>query len=242
MNVSAFIRSYAKDREWLSLCLRAVEKHGKQFSEVIVAIPETDEIHFREFDFRDAMHTLVPVLAPNPYIDQQICKVHADEYCKGDFIMHFDSDCIATKEINLPDFFIQDSWDIEWDKVLPKLAFRKWEDAGTAETWRLVTRGVLKQEPPFETMPCHPFVYHRSTHELFRRHVADLHGGDFIKYASRLAHFSEFNAIGNFALLYTPDAYRFVRATGEGDGYPRPFRQFWSHSPDELRQAQELLK
>lgn len=149
-----------------------------------------------------------------------ITKCLADDYCIGDYVMHFDSDCIATRDIELSEFFTHEGQ--------PKLLFRRWQDAGEAETWRLPTRGVIGQEPPFEAMCAHPFLYHRSTHELFRRHVEDVHQKDFVKYASRLAQFSEFNAIGNFALLFTPDAYRFVRA-GANDGYPRPFKQFWSH-------------
>jgi hypothetical protein len=220
MKTSAFIRSYAGDIQWLKYCLKALEKRGKQFGEIIVAIPETDEHAFRNFDFGPAMHVIVPVLSPAPYVDQQICKVHADDYCKGDFVVHFDSDCIATRDVNVSDFFNAEG--------MPKLLFRRWEDSGSAaDAWRLVTKSVLAQEPPFETMATHPTVLHRSTHELFRRHIGDIHGGDFIKYVSRLSAFSEFNALGNFALLYTPDAYRFVRA-GDNDGYPRPFKQFWS--------------
>jgi hypothetical protein len=231
MNVSAFIRSYRKDFPWLRLCLQALQTRGQQFSEIVVAVPQED---FKERPRTEGVvfAAITPTTA-NGYIDQQITKCHADQYCNGDFIMHFDSDCIATHEINLREFFSLDR--------LPRLLFRKWQDAGTAETWRLVTRGVLKQEPPFETMASHPFVYHRSTHELFRRHVADLHGGDFVKYASRLAQFSEFNAIGNFCLLYTPEAYQFVRA-GADDGFPRPFRQHWSHDREQLAKVESLLQ
>lgn len=232
MNVSAFIRSYRKDFAWLRLCLMALNKYGGQFSEVVIVIPGDDyeqliaQVHGIALDHHLPIR-YVPIVpqAVSGYIDQQITKCHADQYCKGDFIMHFDSDCIAEAGINMPDFFAAGR---------PKLLFRKWQDAGTAETWRLVTKGVLKQEPPFETMASHPFLYHRSTHELFRRHVGELHGGDFVKYASRLAQFSEFNALGNFALLFTPDAYSFVRA-GDGDGWPRPFKQYWSHGSHDMR-------
>lgn len=231
--VSAFIRSYSKDFNWLQYCLDSLAIRGKEFHEIVVAVPANDyekALEFLELGFADLIG--VDTHTNNGYIDQQICKCRAEIYCEGDFIMHFDSDCMATREIELEPFFDGDG--------LPKLLFRRWGEAGDADAWRLVTRGVLKQEPPFETMPAMPFLYHRSTHELFRRHVAELHGGDFIKYASRLAQFSEFNAMGNFALLCTPDAYKFVRA-GKDDGYPRPFKQHWSHAAMREEEMKAIL-
>lgn len=240
MNVSAFIRTYKRDFPWLRYCLRSLALRGQQFSEIVVACPEQDFAELCQIQKPGrAKYISITPHCHSGYIDQQITKCHADEYCAGDFIMHFDSDCIATKDIELDTFFFWDQ--LQGFERLPKLLFRRWQEAGTAEAWRLVTRGVLGQEPPFETMPSHPFLYHRSTHELFRRHVADVHGKDFIKYVSRLAQFSEFNAIGNFALLFTPDAYRFVRA-GANDGYPRPFRQFWSHDRPNRDEIEAILK
>lgn len=246
MNVSAFIRSYRKDFPWLRYCLLSLMKRGQEFSEIVVAVPEEDleallnTCLTGELDPYEVQANRIKVVSITPYtvngyIDQQITKCHADEYCKGDFVVHFDSDCIATREVNISALFDTGG--------TPKLLFRKWEDAGTAaDAWRLVTKSVLGQDPPFETMASHPFIFHRSTHELFRRHIASIHGGDFVKYVSRLSAFSEFNAIGNFALLFTPDAYRFVRASGEGDGYPRPFRQHWSHDRINHAEMQALLQ
>jgi hypothetical protein len=73
-------------------------------------------------------------------------------------------------------------------------------------------------------------MYHRSTHELLRRHIEQVHGLSFRQWSHQVRELSEFNALGNFAHLFTPDAYHFVRAIGPGaDSYPRPFRQFYSH-------------
>lgn len=233
MTVSAFIRSFKGDKHWLEYCLRALQLRGGDFSEVVIAIPEGDKPEFRSFDFRGYMVEWVKELMPTvPYISQQLTKCSADEHCHGDFIMHFDSDCIATEEIHLHNFFKGGQ---------PKLLFRQWCDAGTAQSWRTVTKSVLLRDPCFETMASHPFIYHRSTHELFRRCVSDLHGRDFVSYVSRLSSFSEFNAIGNFCHAHTPDAYRFVRCGSAADDYPRPFKQFWSRGRFDREELEALL-
>lgn len=239
MKVSAFIRTYRNDFGWLEYCLRSLKKYGGAFCEVVVACPAKDlnEMVSRFDVRRDLPPNLkligVPEFTVNGYIDQQITKCHADEFCEGDFIMHLDSDCMATEPIKFEPFF---------SDGLPKLLFRKWEDAGGAQVWKPITKSVLIREPLFETMPAMPFLYHRSTHELFRRHITDIHGRDFVKYASRLAQFSEFNAIGNFCLMFCPDAYRFIRAGGAGDTFPRPFKQHWSRGRMNRDEMEAILK
>lgn len=222
-NVSAFIRSYRGDIPWLKYCLRALRERGNQFSQIVLCVPYEEHHEFlpvlKETDTkgRVELRTCEPI-ASDGYIDQQITKCHADMHCRCDFIMHFDSDCIALREIELSEFFAAGR---------PKLLFRRWYDSGTAIVWEKITSYVLKAPAAFETMASHPFIYHRSTHELFRRHIRATHKMEFIEFMQRQKEFSEFNAIGNFCHQATPDAYYFIRA-GADDGFPRPFRQFWS--------------
>ncbi len=232
MNVSAFIRTFEGDFEWLEYCLRSLEKYGSQLLEVVVTVPASQFHSLTRRDLRRAIYQGVPVVCGNDYIDQQRSKSRADEYCKGDFILHLDSDCVAFKELDLAEFF---------EGGLPKLLFRKWEDAGSANVWQPITKGVLRRVPQFETMATHPTIYHRSTHELFRRHIEELHGLPFDDFMASQQSFSEFNAIGNFCHLYTPDAYRFVRC-GPADGYPRPLKQHWSRGDIPRAQIEEMLK
>lgn len=234
MKVSAFIRSYRKDFEWLRYCLLSLKRHGSQFHEIVVAVPA-----------QEAPALLVPphlgvrVVKLQPkhqrgYIDQQHSKCTADLHCSGDYIMHFDSDCVAKQTINLPDFFVGDR---------PKLLFRPWAEAGDAICWRAITHQALRREPLFETMPAMPFLYPAKAHKAFRTYIQWLYQTDFDAWFAQLPEFSEFNALGNFCHQLLPDAFHFVRATGESDGYPRPFAQFWSHSKidENLQQLEALI-
>lgn len=234
MNVSAFIRSYRGDFHWLEYCLRALSIRGRQFREIVIAVPvdEAQEAESRFCHFPIRLVAVIEHVPHNPYVSQQVTKSFADKLCESDFVMHFDSDCIALGEINLPDFFVNGR---------PKLLFRNWQDAGTGIAWQQPTREVLKAEPSFEMMCSHPFIYHRSSHELFRRHLSSIHHCDFIKYVAERHSFSEFNAIGNFCHLYTPDAYHFVRAGGLHDDFPRPFKQFWSKGEFNQAELEKLM-
>ncbi len=240
MNVSAFIRSYRGDAQWLYYCLRSLQKHGQQLSEVVVALPESDRDMARELSDLGARFVFWQPVTVNGYIDQQICKMHADQFCKGDFILHLDSDCMLDSELWVDHFFMEDQ--SREFHPRPKLLIRRWEDAGDAQCWRPFTRTTLGVEPSFETMCSLPIIYHRSSHELFRNYVKQIHGRSFIEYVARLKDFSEFNAIGNFCHLFTPDAYHFIRATGPGDGYPRTLRQFWSRGAMKQQEMEDLLK
>lgn len=235
MKVSAFIRSYMGDMGWLEYCLRSLKLRGGQFNEIVVVVPMSAYstllalihkvgITVRAFHVRDDLG--------NSYIVQQFDKMNADQFCTGDFIAHADSDCVATEEINIEDFFVAGR---------PKLLFRRWDDVGGAIMWKAPTQSALGVEPRFETMATHPGIYHRSSHELLRRHIEQVHGKSFADYMASVSKFSEFNAIGNFCHQFTPDAYHFVRA-GANDGYPRPLKQFWSHGPIDHAEMERLLK
>lgn len=232
MKVSAFVRSYAKDFPWLDYALRSLRLRGGQFHEIVLAIPFLDAKHLGSVNLVGVkVVEIKPTCAP-PYVDQQASKIWADKYCSGDYIFHLDSDCMATEEINLADFFFEGK---------PKQLFRKWENAGGAIIWRPVTKAVLKQDPPYECMPAMPFLYHRSTHELFRNQMERNHGYKFRDWIGSIEQLSEFNAIGNYCHLYTPEEYHFIEATGPGDGYPRPIRQFWSHAPINHAEMEPIL-
>lgn len=218
MDTSILIRTYARDGKWLRYCLRGLRKFARGFREIVVVSPDNIE----GVDFAGARFMNCPALAPADYIGQQITKTNADKYCHGDYILHMDSDCIAQNEFAADDFTRDGQ---------PYLLFRKWADVGDAQCWREPTKQAIGAEPCFEFMAAMPIIYHRSTHELFRAHVAALHGKPCDDYIAAQERFSEFNALGNYAHQHTPDAYRFIRATGPADGFPRPLKQYWSHAP-----------
>ena len=93
MKVSIFIRTYSKDLVWLDYALRSIHKHAKGFYEIVVCIP-IDQVHL--LSHLTAERVVTCPVYPNDYIGQQISKLNAHKYCKGDYILFTDSDCIFT--------------------------------------------------------------------------------------------------------------------------------------------------
>lgn len=224
--MSIFIRTYAGDAQWLEYCLLSLGLYAQHFEEVVIAVPGGEDYE-----------KIAPIVASAPivngnlialeddlrlekgYIDQQFTKLCADIYCRGNYIMHIDSDCIAQKIFNPGQFL---------DGNRPYLLIRKWEDAGTAATWRKPTEKCLETPSHFETMCALPIVHNRAIYHLLRQRIEEIYPVDFLTYMRGRDTFSEFNVLGNFALHYLPDWYSFVRA-GVEDGFPRPLKQYWSH-------------
>lgn len=229
MKVSGYCRSYRGDFNWLEYSLKSLAIHGGELMEWVIEVP----IHDLEDCKKLVADTLFPTnwrakvigcgeVGKTGYEAQQTSKLMADLVCSGEYIMFYDSDCIATKPIGVPAFFIGDR---------PKLLFSHWHEAGTASVWAPITKEVLKQDPMGEFMRCHPTVYRRRTLSQFRNRIEGIHGKDFLSFMAAQDQFSEFNAVGNFIHWFCPEDYALVRA-GENDGYPRPFKQFWSKRED----------
>ena len=77
--VFIFIRSYKNDIEWLKYCLRSIEKFVTGHAGVVVVVPEQDVPLFKAAGI-DAQTT--PEADPGRgYLNQQLTKIHADEFC-----------------------------------------------------------------------------------------------------------------------------------------------------------------
>lgn len=226
MTTSIFIRTYAKDREWLSYCLRSLEVHAKGFREIIVAVPNADKSAFDGFDFRNAVR--VPVNDPDcpPYVAQQVCKLEADLHCDADFIMFLDSDCVAYRDFTPEEFFSFSG------TPKPIQLIRHWAGLGKdAVRWRDATKQLVGFEPTFEHMATLPLVYDRHTLRLFRDYLAETHKKilwEYVKHPHTHS-MSEFNGLGAFAHRFTPQLYDWRTADPATDAYPRPLHQHWSH-------------
>lgn len=220
MTTSMFIRSYRGDREWLTYCLRALEKRASGFLETVVVLPVGDELHFGGYDFRGARVEWVNDIACDGYLAQQACKLEADLVCRGDVVMFFDSDCIAHTPFRPEQFTVG-------GKV--RQLVRYWDSVGDAKMWEPVVEDALGEKPKFEFMATHPLVYWRDSIRQCREFLDGRHGSmrDYVK-GRPAKHFSEFNVLGAFCHLYEPHRYDWRLADPAADGYPRPFKQFWS--------------
>ena len=225
MRVEILILSYAPDAGWLTYCLRSLQKYASGFSRIAVVYPDRDDEVMRSLCER---YGATPVPHDEPpralgHLAQNLAKCRADLYCpEASHVVHIDSDCVLTGPTKAEDFFVDGK---------PVLYKRTWQDAADAIVWRGPTRDALGWEPAWETMPSIPLVFDRRVYAGLRHHVETVHRMEFSKYVFACKPtfpygFSEFNALGNFAVEKMPDLCHIVHAPP----YPtRPIRQLWSH-------------
>jgi len=203
MTCDIFYRSYVGDFHWLALSLLSVKKYAHGFSKVRVAVPANDiglmpkcdgEIHLISPEHKDG------------YMDQQITKLHADEFCNSEYVLHMDSDCILTKDVSPLDLFLDGK---------PVLLREKCQSP-----WMHYSAIDLGWYDEYEYMRRLPICYPRWMYKPFRDFILKTHGMSVGKYiCSRNGHeFSEFNNFGQWAYKYYQDAFTWLE--------PREFPAF----------------
>lgn len=227
MTTSIFIRSYAKDKQWLFYCLRSLAKYAHGFSEIVVAIPRLEESLFEGFEWHGARRLLVNVPDCTGYVAQMVTKMEADLHTDADFIMFIDSDCVAHKTFSPEDFFCESG-----NQVKPIQLIRHWAGfKDESKKWRAATEKFIGFDPVFEHMATLPLIYDRNSLKLFRDYLAETHHKVLWEYVKNPAthSMSEFNGLGAFAHRFTPQLYDWRVADPATDGYPRPLHQHWSY-------------
>lgn len=237
MKVDIFIRTYEKDLEALSYCLRSIEKFCKGFRHVIITIPAKDR-HLLGYDPRYKVHA-VPHYH-NDYLGQQATKLYADVYTDADLVMFLDSDCIVTKPIT-PSSFMK--------KGKPfQLKTKYSEMSGDVLNWQGITSRALGFTPEYEYMRRHPLMY-------WKEHFSQLRNAMQVKHNTKLEtyvmsqpnnSFSEFNVLGAFCERYYPNMYEFQDTQ---EGIPEALVwQYWSHDfrtenrEGIIKKIEEILK
>lgn len=221
MTTSIFIRSYRGDRFWLDYCLRSLKKFAHGFKETVVVLPKGDELHFEGTNFHGARVVWWDDLPGDGYLGQQHCKLHADTMVDSDYIFFVDSDCFAEGKVH-PAMYRHGNKPIQ--------LIRHWEHVGEAQMWKPITEKAVKFEPRFEHMAFVPLLYWRKTVEECRKYMEGVHEKTLGKYIQGVGQrdFSEFNALGSFALAFQPHLYEWRLADPANDGVTRVVKQYWS--------------
>jgi hypothetical protein len=143
-------------------------------------------------------------------------RLSAFKYTDAEVLIYVDSDHVFTRDIDF-----QSDPGICIDK--PAIWWRTWEEAGIAKCWLPAATETLGYRPKVCTM-CHsPQVHLASVMRKFWEFI----GGE--KRFWTLHDFTDWDAIGNYALDYHPDLITAVNASDPGPhGVPGSLRQFWS--------------
>jgi len=230
-----FLTTYPQDYDWLPYLFRSIVHNVSGYDRLIVVIEEGHEPPLeilREHGPRrwsiERCRRYEGTDFPG-YTGQAIEKLRAWEYSNADRVLIVDSDCVFTRPVDL---LTDPAASIE----KPIILRRPWKEAGDANCWHDSTAELLRFEPPYETMCRHPFIFPTwMLHQLWE-HM----GGE----ERLLQHktLSDFNLMGNFALVKHPELFTPLHWQGPvdnhtetagafvGDGAPPEWvHQFWSH-------------
>jgi hypothetical protein len=230
-SVEIVISTYAKDFPWLRYCLRSLTKFGSGFEGITVHVP------YRDFQ---AAWALAPEGVrvvhsgeewPNRgfmWRQHEVLRMDQIAPVGADYIAHIDADSIAVENV------IPEQWFSAQGR--PFLRCEPYEKMGPAvEQWQQFTQACFPFPVRYETMRCYPFVYHRGLYPAVRsaieRHTGK-HLADYLKGVKPGAHhpwgFTEYNALGSYALQAFPDVYTKLDVSevpSPGTG----LELFWSH-------------
>jgi FkbM family methyltransferase len=228
-----FIKSYPKDYEWLSYCLRSIKKFGKGFRRVVVVAPDAS---YQKPNGLDVWSVQVPEQCEDGYLSQQMFKLNAHQFSDADYILHVDSDTVFNKPFT-PDDFIRDGKPVWMMTPYSKLEV----------PWRMITEKFLDESIEFEFMRRLPILIPRWAYWHLAKFCAAQHGSsvnDYIcKQPSRA--FSEFNAMGAYLYLHHRDKIFWVNTDIAPEQWPElKVEQFWSHSgvtPEIKAKLEQLL-
>ena len=226
--VDLFIVSHAPDFRWLSFCLRSIFKFAKGFGDVVVVIPKKDEKEYMMQGLPAVnLQTYEEPAPPLGHLGHLCVKCHAEAYSQGEYFCHLDSDCVFTEPVT------PDSYFHKGKPVLLKRLYAKLEGEAKAQVWwQEQTERALGIPCPWLTMCRHPSIYHRDLYGEMRAWISIEHNCSFEDYVlkqkpTRLPGFSEFCALGAFALANNPNAYHWFDVTHTP--YPHnPLKQYWS--------------
>jgi hypothetical protein len=231
--VDIVIKSYPADYPWLAYALRSLQKFATGFNDIIVLLPKSSPLNL-------TAEKVVYLDAPEGYLQQQVAKLNADRHTQADYIVHWDSDMIATAPFT-PDIFFHNG--------RPVWTMTPWGDMpGQVEkkAWYHVMAKCLQECPPYEFMRKCAIIAPRWLYAEFRAFIEATHGMTIEAYVmNQPGHeFSEYNCIGFFAWLKHRDKFHWHDTTKDGVT-AWPWKQFWSWSgltPEIKAEIETLLK
>lgn len=211
MTIDIFIRTYHKDLEFLSYCLRSIEKFVKGHRQVIVCIPEQDAHLLESWNLTKEKVIKWTPATKNGYIDQQISKLKAHEMTDADYILYVDSDVCFFENTDLSEYFVNGK---------PYFMKTKYELVGEAICWKECTERIIGVPLEYEYMRRIPALYKRSSLVRLDTYID-------IDALARLDRLSEFNLIGASIDIFEQNEYHIIDT--EHDPLPKTCaKQYWS--------------
>ncbi|NCZ53069.1 MAG: hypothetical protein EBY81_04155, partial [Verrucomicrobia bacterium] len=161
-SVDLFIRSYKKDFEWLSYCLKSCAKSAKGFRQIHIVVPHGDQHELNHLTL-EKVH-ICPRYAED-YLGQQVTKLNADLYSDADFICHIDSDTVWLHDVSPKDF-------IHKGKAI--MYYEPYDKIGECP-WQPIIEEAVGWKPEFEFMRRPPHTFPRWIYKEIRDFLQTTH-------------------------------------------------------------------
>jgi hypothetical protein len=219
--LSLMVRSFRGDMLFAREAVQSAAKYVPGALEIVMVVPQADLHVFRsEFSNLTLQMPLRFVgeryILEDQHVQQKWSKIHADTYCRGDMILHLDSDVVFRRFLRMRD--------IMW-LGRPILVYQRYDTLNSHRVSPLNWgKGISKAlgspvEHEFSRSTLH--IYPRSLYPHARRHIEKVHGVNITTFlqgkegvhspdadASRL--FSDFNYLGAYAWKFAQEDFSFI--------------------------------
>lgn len=244
MQCELFVVTHRKDFDYLSWCVRSIEKFATGFAGLTILCPKGQGADSWKAAGYEKLPFPLTVMEGDEWPDrgklwQMAQAVRADQWCASEFIAHCDSDCIFTEPVTPEDYFIGGRPILRYepfDRLVQRVP--------PVQRWRECTERNLPFAITVETMRAFPIIYHRGlysrTRELIEQTV-NQPCDDYIRAQENSfpQGFCEYNTLGNVALRIFPELYHAAEQTDDVVRPPNKLIQMWSHGP--IDQPQPIL-
>lgn len=193
-----FIKSYPADYEWLSYCLRSIDKFCSRFRQVVIIAPD-DKCPVPSYPHRLIVSPEPPGL--DGYLWQTAVKATAHLYTDATHILHIDSDCIFTTPVTPDTFFIDGK------------PYWLYSPYSTIEApWKPITEKFIGHPVENELMRRMPLFIPTFVHAELTRFCLAKHGCSVVEYVMKQPYreWSEFNALGVIAWEQFHDRFTWI--------------------------------
>lgn len=236
MKVSIHCVTVGKHFPYLKYMLRSVEKFASGFVEVVILCPTVDrgEMEMMQRQYHGSIPLWVHYGDEWPgkgMLWHEYMVMCAEQHCRGDAILHMDSDHVFTEPAMPVDYF-------DGDK--PVLIYHDFEslikEQGNLKNWQDNGERAFGFRDEFEFMRRAPLVHIREVYPVSRREIEEhvRQPLDLFVRACRNTFpqtFCEYQSLGTTAWRKFHDRYKWLRQ-GAVEGWPsNKMYGAWSHRP-----------
>jgi hypothetical protein len=154
----------ARHMDYLRYCLKSIEKFATGFSEVVVAVEESEAAQF-SWIRKQRVHVYKPAHPDKGMLSHQVVKCRADEIMpSSDAILFVDSDCMFWKPTTPESFVVNGKLRLVRERYADvKNPLRK--------NWQKAVENSMGFKPEYDGMVCHGIVHWREVFPALRKAV-----------------------------------------------------------------------